>query len=86
MNGGIYVAIAYQKDMRSGIIYAYDSKSHWNKEKQQSRSTRHLIGRVDPLVRLSLLMGEIERPKSNRLKQTETSRTSITVRLICSPS
>ncbi|EPC56176.1 transposase, IS4, partial [Lacticaseibacillus paracasei subsp. paracasei Lpp189] len=40
------MAIAYQKDKRSGIIYAYDSKSHWNKEKQQSRSTRHLIGRV----------------------------------------
>lgn len=48
INGGIYTTIVYKKDMRSGITYAYDSKSHWDKEKQQSRSTQHLIGRVDP--------------------------------------
>lgn len=34
-------------DKRSGITYAYESISRWDKEKKQSRSTRRLIGRVD---------------------------------------
>ncbi len=41
------VAIIYQKDKRSGITYAYESVSYWDKNKQQSRSKRTLIGRVD---------------------------------------
>jgi transposase len=41
------VAVVRQKDKRSGITYAYESTSFWDKEKQQSRSRRTLIGRVD---------------------------------------
>ena len=41
------VAIVYQTDKRSGITYAYQSISHWNREKKQSRAKRTLIGRVD---------------------------------------
>ena len=41
------MAIIHQKDKRSGITYAYESKSRWDKEKQQSRSKRTLIGRWD---------------------------------------
>lgn len=40
-------ATVYQTDKRSGITYAYQSVSYWDKEKQQSRSKRYLIGRVD---------------------------------------
>jgi hypothetical protein len=40
--------IVYQKDKRSGITYAYESVSYWDKEKKQSRAKRTLIGRVDP--------------------------------------
>lgn len=40
-------AIVFQKDKRSGITYAYQSVSYWNKEKKQSRARRTLIGRVD---------------------------------------
>lgn len=40
-------AIVHQTDKRSGITYAYESVSHWDKEKKQSRSKRTLIGRVD---------------------------------------
>lgn len=39
--------IVYQTDKRSGITYAYESISYWDKEKQQSRSKRTLIGRLD---------------------------------------
>lgn len=41
------MAIVYQKDKRSGITYAYESISHWDKEKKQSRAKRTLIGRLD---------------------------------------
>ncbi len=39
--------IVHQKDKRSGIIYAYESVSYWDKEKKQSRAKRKLIGRVN---------------------------------------
>jgi len=42
------MSIVHQTDKRSGITYAYESISHWDKEKKQSRSKRTLIGRVDP--------------------------------------
>lgn len=41
------MAIIHQKDKRSGITYAYESISTWDKVKKQSRSKRRLIGRVD---------------------------------------
>jgi len=44
------VAIVYQTDKRSGITYAYESISHWDIEKQQSRAKRKLIGRVDKIT------------------------------------
>ena len=43
----IAMSIVKQLDKRSGITYAYESISRWDKEKKQSRSTRRLIGRVD---------------------------------------
>lgn len=42
------MAIIYQHDKRSGITYAYDSKSYWDKEKKTTRAKRTLIGRLDP--------------------------------------
>ena len=41
------MTVVFQMDTRSGITYAYDSISTWNKEKKQSRSKRTLIGRLD---------------------------------------
>ena len=42
------MSIVYQKDKRSGITYAYESTAYWDKEKQQSRAKRTLIGKIDP--------------------------------------
>jgi hypothetical protein len=42
------MAIIHQYDKRSGITYAYESHSYWDKEKKVSRAKRTLIGRVDP--------------------------------------
>jgi len=43
----VMAAIIYHTDKRSGITYAYESVSYWDKEKKQSRAKRTLIGRVD---------------------------------------
>lgn len=44
-------AIVYQTSKKTGITYAYESVSFWDKEKQQSRATRKCLGRVDPETR-----------------------------------
>jgi len=41
------MGIIFQKDKRVGITYAYESESYWDKDKQQPRSRRKLIGRLD---------------------------------------
>ena len=38
------------KDKRSGITYVYDVESHWDKKKQQARSIRTLVGKIDPVT------------------------------------
>lgn len=40
--------IVYQIDKKSGVKYAYESVSYWDKEKKQPRSKRKYLGRVDP--------------------------------------
>ncbi|MDP2644326.1 MAG: IS1634 family transposase [Desulfobacterales bacterium] len=41
-------AVVYQTSKQTGITYAYESLSYWDKEKKQSRAKRRCIGRVDP--------------------------------------
>ena len=41
-------AIVYQTSKQTGITYAYESSSYWDKEKKQSRAKRRCIGRVVP--------------------------------------
>ena len=41
-------AIVYQTSKQTGITYAYESLSYWDKEKRQSRAKRRCIGRVHP--------------------------------------
>jgi len=43
------MSIINQLDKRSGITYVYESTSYWDKEKQQPRAKRRLIGKRDPL-------------------------------------
>ncbi|HVI39084.1 MAG TPA: transposase, partial [Anaerovoracaceae bacterium] len=61
------MAIIYQTDKRSGITYAYEAAYFWNKEKQQSRSKRKLIGRVD------VQTGEIV-PTDGRMKRSKDAQ------------
>ena len=41
------MAVIYQHDKRSGITYAYESHSYWDKEKKMTRAKRKLIGRLN---------------------------------------
>ena len=40
--------IVYQTNQKTGVKYAYLSKSYWDKDKKAPRSTRQYLGRVDP--------------------------------------
>jgi len=39
--------IVFQTNKQTGIKYAYESISYWDKDKKQARSKRKYIGRVD---------------------------------------
>jgi len=41
-------AVVYQKNKNTGVTYVYESISHWDKEKRQSRAIRKCIGKLDP--------------------------------------
>lgn len=59
--------IVYQTNKKTGITYAYESVSYWDKEKKQPRSKRQYIGRVDPET------GEIIRKQDKGTRQQDTS-------------
>ena len=37
-----------QENKKTGVTYVYESEAYWDKEKQQSRSRRKCIGKLDP--------------------------------------
>lgn len=55
--------IVYQTNKKTGITYAYENEPYWDKEKQQSRAKRKLIGKVDPVT------GEIVPTREYRKKE-----------------
>ena len=58
-------SIVYQTNKQTGITYAYESVSYWDKEKKQPRSKRQYLGRVDPET------GEIIRKKDKKTDSAE---------------
>ena len=66
--------IVYQTNKKTGVKYAYESISYWDKEKQQPRSKRKYIGRVDPIT------GEIIR-KDDKKNCAEKEETQVSVEL-----
>ena len=39
--------IVYAKNKKNGVTYVYESNGYWDKEKQQARSKRKCIGKLD---------------------------------------
>ena len=62
--------IVYQTDKRTGAKYAYESVSYWDAEKQQPRSKRKYLGRVDPET------GEIITGRRKKRSGVETAEAS----------
>ena len=54
--------IVYQTNPATGVQYAYESVSYWDKDKKAPRSKRRYLGRVDPET------GEIIKGRKNRRK------------------
>ena len=85
------MGIIYQKNKKTGITYVYQNEAYWDKEKQQSRAKRTLIGKLDPDT------GEILPTRSYKKKQEQETvapikpgpapitkvRRSFTVQVIC---
>lgn len=42
------MSIVHQKNKKNGITYVYESEGYWDKDKQQARSQRKCIGKLDP--------------------------------------
>jgi len=42
------VSIVHLKNRKTGVTYVYESTAYWDKEKQQARSHRKCIGKLDP--------------------------------------
>jgi len=47
---GAFMSIVHVKNKQNGITYVYESEGYWDKEKQQSRSHRTCIGKLDPIT------------------------------------
>ena len=60
------MAVIFQTNKKTGITYAYQNEPYWDKEKQQSRAKRTLIGKVDPVT------GEIIPTRSYKKKPAPT--------------
>ena len=63
------MGIVYQENKKTGITYVYKNEAYWDKEKQQSRAKRKLIGKVDHDT------GEILPTRSYQKKQQKDSST-----------
>ena len=58
--------IVYQTDKKTGIKYAYESFSYWDKEKKQPRSKRKYLGPVDPDTNEIIYKKEESRHRANK--------------------
>lgn len=64
--------IVYQTDKKTGVKYAYESESYWDSEKQQPRSRRKYLGKVDPET------GEIITKRAGKTAKSKTAADSST--------
>lgn len=72
------VAIVYQTNQKTGVTYAYESVSYWDKVKQQSRAKRKCIGRVDPETKDIIPTRKRKAPVSEKTRRGPVSITKAT--------
>lgn len=67
--------LIYSKNKQTGTTYVYESEAWWDKEKQQSRSKRRLIGKLDPET------GEIIPTRKYERKQVDSPASPVDTRV-----
>jgi hypothetical protein len=60
------MAIVHVYNRVRGVTYVYDSHSYWDKDLKQPRSTRKLIGKLDPVTGEIVPTGKRGRPKKEQ--------------------
>lgn len=73
----LMAAIVYQTNKKTGITYAYESISYWDKEKKQPRARLKCIGRLDPETKQIV---PTRKGKAAISQKTRKSLTSIATR------
>lgn len=69
------MAIIKQTNKKTGITYVIDSESYWDKEKQQPRSRRKIIGKIDPITGEVVPTNRHQKRKSGAAELTPTAAT-----------
>lgn len=67
------MAIIKQTNKKTGITYVIDSESYWDKEKQQPRSRRKIIGKIDPVTGEVVPTNRHQKRKSTVAEQATAS-------------
>lgn len=75
-------SIIKKLNKQTGITYVYESESYWDKEKQQPRSKRKLIGKIDPDTGEIVPTGKKGRPKKESDDGIQ-GNSSVDLELLC---
>lgn len=75
-------SIIKKLNKQTGITYVYESESYWDKEKQQPRSKRKLIGKIDPETGEIVPTGRKGRPKKESCDGIQGS-SGVDLELLC---
>ena len=67
------MAIIRQTNKKTGITYVIDSESYWDKEKQQPRSRRKIIGKIDPVTGEVVPTNRHQKRKSSAAEPAQVS-------------
>lgn len=73
MKGGNSHDVTKSLKQKRDVTHVYESQSKWDPEKKQSKSTRKLIGKIDPKTGKIIQTGPRGRKKSRRKKNGEAA-------------
>lgn len=72
------MALVKMHNKKTGVTYVYESESYWDKEKQQPRNRRKLVGKIDPATGEIVPTGKPGRKRSPPIeKDRHTSEQAV---------
>lgn len=73
--------IVYQTNSKTGVKYAYESVSYWDKDKKAPRSRRRYLGRVDPETGEIIEARKYNKKEENRDSNADNADTESVMKL-----